>query len=112
MSKNNDNYDEELDQITITLEDDTEMLCDVISIFECGEREYICLLPVDDPDGDFIFYRYAENEDGECQLDDIPDDDEFEAVADTFEEMLDEEEFEDAWDDFEDDVDENDDGED
>ncbi|MCR5323798.1 MAG: DUF1292 domain-containing protein [Lachnospiraceae bacterium] len=102
MSQNN-NSNDELDQVTITLEDDTELLCDVISIFECEGRDYICLLPVDDPDGDFLFYRYIETEDGDCELDDILDDDEFEAVADAFDEMLDEEEFEDAWDDFEDD---------
>ncbi|MBO4415299.1 MAG: DUF1292 domain-containing protein [Lachnospiraceae bacterium] len=104
MSKNTDNSNDDLDQITITLEDDTELLCDVIAIFDCNGRDYICLLPVDDPDGDFIFYRYDENEDGECELDDIEDDDEFDAVTDTFEEMLDEAEFDDAWDDFEDDI--------
>ena len=80
MSKDNDyNFeeDDELDQITITLEDDSELTCDVISIFEYNDREYICLLPVDDPDGDFLFYRFNETEDGEGELDDIISDEEY-----------------------------------
>ena len=104
MSKDNENSNEEFDQITLTLEDDSELLCDVIAIVDCKGRDYICLLPADDPDGDFIFYRYSEDEEGECVLDDIEDDDEFDAVTELFEEMLDDAEFDDAWDDYEDDV--------
>ena len=104
MSKENNNTDfnngDELDQITLTLEDDSELLCDVISIFECKGKDYICLLPADDPDGDFLFYRYKETADGDCELDDIESDEEFEDVADMFEEMLDEEEFQDVLDSF------------
>ena len=43
MSKENNNTDfnngDELDQITLTLEDDSELLCDVISIFECKGKD-------------------------------------------------------------------------
>ena len=109
MSKNDNinnagiNDDDELDQVLLTLEDDSELLCDVISVFECNDREYICLLPADDPDGDFFFYRYSESEDGECDLEDIESDEEFEEVADRFEEMMDEEDFQDVLDSFDDD---------
>ena len=94
--------DDELDQITITLEDDSELICDVIAIFEYNGREYVCLLPEDDPDGDFLFYRFNETEDGECDLDNIVSDDEFEEVADYFEELCDDEAFQDALDSLDD----------
>ncbi|MBP5331635.1 MAG: DUF1292 domain-containing protein [Lachnospiraceae bacterium] len=96
MSDKNNEFDDDLDQITLTLEDDSELLCDVISVFECNGRDYIALLPADETDGDFLFYRYAETEDGDCELDDIESDEEFEEVADTFEELFDEEEFQDV----------------
>ena len=102
MSDKNNEFDDELDQITLTLEDDSELLCDVISVFECNGRDYIALLPADETDGDFLFYRYAETEDGDCELDDIESDEEFEEGADTFEELLDEEEFQDVLDSFDD----------
>ena len=44
-------------------------------------------------DGDVYLYRYAEV-DGEPTLDNIEDDDEYEAAADAFDEWLDEQEFE------------------
>ena len=106
MSKDTKNNtfeeDDELDQITITLEDDTELVCDVICIFEYKDRDYVCLLPEDDPDGDFLFYRFSETEDGECDLDNIVSDDEFEEVADYFEEMCDDAAFQDALDSLDD----------
>ena len=43
-----------------------------------------------DPDeGTVYLYRYAEDEDGIPQIDSITDDDEYEAAADRFDEMLD-----------------------
>ena len=38
---------EENDTVTLTLDDDTEIVCDVITIFTCGESQYIALLPQD-----------------------------------------------------------------
>jgi uncharacterized protein YrzB (UPF0473 family) len=94
MAKNNDfdNENEELDQVTLTLEDGSEMVCDVIAYFPCGDKNYVALLPVDDPDSDFFLYGYKEVGD-EVELIDIEDDDEFEAVSDAFDELLDEQEF-------------------
>ena len=99
---NNETNDDELDQVTLYLEDDSELLCDVISVFECNGRSYISLLPVDDPDGDFIFYRYSEKENGEVELDDIDSDDEFEDVADAFDEIYDDAEWQEAFDSLDD----------
>ena len=90
------NFNEEV-TVTLTLDDDTELECAVITIYSVGEQEYIALLPIDDEeneDGDVYLYRYAEV-DGEPTLDNIEDDDEYEAAADAFDEWLDEQEFED-----------------
>lgn len=78
---NEEEFEEEFDQVTLTLEDGSEMTCDVIAIFPCGERDYIALLPENDPDGDFLLYRFIDNGDGNYDLDDIGDDEEFEAAS-------------------------------
>ena len=63
------------------------------------EKEYIALLPLDEEgdneDGEVYIYRYVETADGEPTLENIEDDDEYEAAADAFDEWLDEQEFED-----------------
>ena len=71
-----DAEDEELDQVILTLEDDSELVCDVIAYFPCDGKNYVALLPADDPDSDFFLYRYEEKGE-EIELIDIEDDDEF-----------------------------------
>ena len=89
--------EEELEMtVTLTLDDDTEVECVVLTIFNAGEREYIALLPVegaDSEEGEVYLYRYSETEDGEPTLDNIEDDDEYEVVADAFDELLDAQEY-------------------
>jgi uncharacterized protein YrzB (UPF0473 family) len=91
---------EEVVTVTLTLDNDEEIECAVLTIYEVDGKEYIALLPVDEEgqaneDGEVYLYRYIETEDGEPTLENIEDDDEYEAVADAFDEMLDELEFED-----------------
>ena len=89
------NEEEEM-TVTLTLDDDTEVECVVLTIFNAGEREYIALLPVegaDSEEGEVYLYRYSETEDGEPTLDNIEDDDEYEVVADAFDELLDAQEY-------------------
>ena len=85
--------------VTLTLDNDEELECAVLTIYSVGEQEYIALLPLDEngenEEGDVFIYRYTETEDGEPTLDNIEDDDEYEAAADAFDEWLDEQEFED-----------------
>jgi uncharacterized protein YrzB (UPF0473 family) len=90
---NEEEFEEEFDQVTLTLEDGSEMTCDVIAIFPCGERDYIALLPENDPDGDFLLYRFIDNGDGNYDLDDIGDDDEFDAASEAFDELMDNEDY-------------------
>ena len=90
------NEEEQEMTVTLTLDDDTEVECVVLTIFNAGEREYIALLPVegaDSEEGEVYLYRYSETEDGEPALDNIEDDDEYEIVADAFDEMLDDQEY-------------------
>ena len=89
------NEEEEM-TVTLTLDDDTEVECVVLTIFTAGERDYIALLPMegeDSEEGEVYLYRYSETEDGEPTLDNIEDDDEYEVVADAFDELLDAQEY-------------------
>lgn len=103
MSDNIQNFNEDaedLDEMFVTLsfDDGTEEECEVITIFEAnGGKDYIALIPVankDNDESDIYFYRYLEDESGEPELENIEDDDEYDAVIDAFDEMLDEAEFE------------------
>ena len=99
----------EKDTVTLTLDDDTEVECEIVSIFPVGEKEYIALLPIEenDADDDEVFiYRYTESADGEPDLQNIEDDDEYEAVADAFDELLDSEEFDEVEEDEEEETEE------
>ena len=83
--------------VTLTLDNDETLECAVLTIYSVGDQEYIALLPIDDEqneDGDVYLYRYIVTEDGEPTLENIEDDDEYEAAADAFDEWLDEQEFE------------------
>ena len=84
--------------VTLTLDNDEELECAVLTIYEVEGKEYIALLPLaedgSEEDGDVYIYRYIETEDGEPTLENIEDDDEYEAAADAFDEWLDEQEFE------------------
>ena len=82
--------------VSITLDDDTVLECIVLNIFSAGDREYIAVMPEDDNDeGTVYLYRYSETEDGQPELTNIETDEEYEIVADAFDELLDDEEFED-----------------
>lgn len=84
--------------VTLTLDDGNELECVVLTIFPAGKHEYIALLPMEGAeaeDGEVYLYRYSETEDGQPNLENIEDDDEYEIVADAFDELLDEQEYDD-----------------
>lgn len=89
--------DEEMEMtVTLTLDDGNECKCLVLTIFEAGGRDYIALLPMDDDiaeEGEVFLYRYLEDEDGNPDIENIENDDEYEIVADAFDELLDAAEF-------------------
>lgn len=89
--------DEEV-TVTLTLDDGSEMECLVLTIFPVGDLQYIALLPMEevetDAEGEVFLYRFKELENGELELLNIEDDEEFESVSDAFDEYLDTCEFE------------------
>ncbi|MCH5262571.1 MAG: DUF1292 domain-containing protein [Lachnospiraceae bacterium] len=105
MGKNNSQnadggYDAEEMTVDLDLEDGTSVTCAVVTILTVSNQDYIALLPLDENgdnvDGEVWFYRYSENPDDpneEPELEYIDDDDEYEAVADAFDEYLDASEF-------------------
>ena len=95
--KNNNNDEYEDATVTMTLEDGTELECDVVAIFPVDGKDYIALLPDKVIDGyeenEVFLYRYTELEGDNINLEPIDNEEEYEAVADAFDELLDEEEF-------------------
>ena len=90
------NEEEQEMTVALTLDDDTEVECVVLTVFNAGEHEYIALLPMegaDSEEGEVYLYRYSETEDGTPNLDNIEDDDEYEIVAEAFDELLDAQEY-------------------
>lgn len=79
--------------VTLTLDDDSVVECAILTIFEVNEKDYIALLPLNDEgeneDGEVYLYTYSQDASGSPVLGNIEDDDEYEAVADKFDEMLD-----------------------
>lgn len=84
------------DTISLYLDNEQEVECDILAIFPLKEQFYIALMPQKPLDGyeegEYFLYRYKS--DGEnVELSDIESEAEWEAAEDKFEELLDEEEF-------------------
>lgn len=93
-------YNAEEMTVELELDDGTTVNCAIVTILTVNKQDYIVLLPLDEndenTDGEVWFYRYRENPNDpneEPELGYIDDDDEYEAVADAFDEYLDSEEF-------------------
>lgn len=107
MSKQNDTHSQvpqspeeagEDVMVTLSLDDGTDVECEILTIFDVGEQDYIALLPLDEKGepnkaGEVFIYRYQEDEEGNPSLENIEDDEEYEAVADRFDELQDEADF-------------------
>ena len=96
--------DEEM-MVELDLDDGSHVVCAVITILECRKKDYIVQLPLDvngeNNDGEVWFYRYYEDENdtnAEPVLEYIEDDEEYEMVAEAFDEYLDNEEFDELMD--------------
>lgn len=78
--------------ITLTLDNDETIECSVLTIYPAAGRQYIALLPLNEQgeneDGEVFIYRFRE-ENGAPTLENIEDDDEYEAASDGFDEWLD-----------------------
>ena len=113
MSKEDKNpTQEELDKeemtVELELDDGSHVTCAVVTILTVAGKDYIALLPLEEDgentDGEVWFYRYSENPkdpNEEPELGYIEDDEEYDAVADAFDEFLDTAEFDELVDDEE-----------
>lgn len=98
---NHDHENEEMDVIYLTLDDDSELECGVLGIFEVEDKEYIALLPMGEEE--VLLYEYKELEDEEFDLGPIDDEEEFNLVTEAFYALYSDDEDEDFdEDDFED----------
>lgn len=84
--------------VTLTLDNDEELECAVLGIFETDSRDYIALLPLDengdDEDSQVYLYRYIDNgEEEEPGLENILDDAEFELASNAFNDWMEEQDF-------------------
>ncbi len=111
MSKNDkNNTSEELEKeemtVELELDDGSNVTCAVVTILTVAGKDYIALLPLNEDgentEGEVWFYHYSENPkdpNEEPVLGYIEDDEEYEAVADAFDEFLDSAEFDELVDD-------------
>lgn len=89
MADNKDFLEEELDvlEYTLTDEEGNESKFELIGKIELDGNEYVALLPLDDDSEEFVILKCVE-ENGELSFDTIVDDDEFDKVADEFEDIF------------------------
>lgn len=90
--------DFDFESVTLTLDNDKVLECDVYATFEVDSRQYIVLIPVDgsgefEP-GDTYLYRLVDNgEDEEPGIENITDDGEFELASKAYTDWMESEAF-------------------
>ena len=97
--------EEAYETITLTLDDGTEVICEVIGTFDLDGVDYIALMPEEDEE--VLIYRYSEEGD-QISLKAIESDEEFEAVSEAFDELFFEDEDDEDEDEDDDDEEEDD----
>lgn len=97
MKKSQNNAEEEIEIITLELDDGKTIDCQILSILNVEGQDYIYLLPPENcelsDDGEFFIYKYFEDENEEITLDNDLTDEEFEIASDAFDALLDENEY-------------------
>lgn len=78
--------------VTLDLDDGSQVTCEILTIFDVEDKSYIVLLPQDkngnpNEDGQVFIYRYEEAEDGTPSLDNIASDEEYDKVAEAFQDL-------------------------
>ncbi len=74
------------DVITLTLENDEDVECAVLGIFDFEELDYIALLPNDSED--VFIYLYQEDAEGNVNLENIESQEDFDKVSAVFLELI------------------------
>ena len=96
MGKQFEDDEDDMDMyVTIEFDDGSEVDYKVIGIFEIEGQDYVAVsddYEEDKPDFSVEFYRHYEDEEGTPSIESIPDDEEYEMVAEVFEQIYAEEE--------------------
>ncbi|MEE0955025.1 MAG: DUF1292 domain-containing protein [Eubacterium sp.] len=75
--------------ITITTEDDRQVVCRILKIFDIDGQQYIVVIPEDgSTEGRGFLFRLFIEEDGSPRLEKIEDDREFAAASSVFSEFI------------------------
>ncbi len=87
--------------VSLELEDDTVLECDVILIFELEEydRDYVALYPSSGEPDEVYLMRCDYDGGMEMEIEEIDDDDEFNLVSETFDAIMEEDEWNDLMED-------------
>lgn len=95
-----ENTNNDYETVTLSLDDGTECECVIIRRFPAGNNNYIALLPISGEyaeSDDVFLYRYSISENNEPVLENIISDEEYEIVAEAFDEELDAMEYEELY---------------
>ena len=77
------NMPENLGTVTLTLDNDKELECEILTIYTAAGRDYIALAPQDESLDDIVYlYRYIDHGEDEPELELIEDDEEYEIASD------------------------------
>jgi uncharacterized protein YrzB (UPF0473 family) len=66
------------------LDNDTELDCGVIAIFQVQDKDYIALYPLNESDEKVFLYRLNHTGDNDLNLENIDDDEEYDIVANAY----------------------------
>ena len=84
--------DEEHRTITLTMDDDTEVECAILTVFKTEGLDYIALLPLDEngqnQTGEVYLYRFSRTDSGDPMLANIDTDEEYTKAAESFNEIV------------------------
>lgn len=78
--------------ITLTMNDDTEVECAILTTFPVNDKKYIALLALDDngqpATGEVYLYTFSVTESGDPLLANIDSDEEYEQAAEVFNKIV------------------------
>jgi len=79
---------EDFEIMTLEFDDGNEVECEVMGVFDVDDKEYIALYATDGSEEVYLYeYRELEDDENDCELIDIENDEEYERVCAVFEEL-------------------------
>lgn len=82
-----DKEKDEKQYMTLEFDNGDKVECEIMGVFDAGDKEYIALIPENGSD-DVYIYGYEEEEFEKGGLTEIEDDEEFEKAVKAFEEIV------------------------